>query len=427
MLLAPVCAATLLACGRQARNPPAAPVAAGAGPAPAAPVAPATNRCGASTWATVADEVGRAASHIYGEEHFGGQVRQAVAGVQSSRALASAVARADRAGARSAIVALLSNHEHIVRIRTLRRGRILSDVGGPQILAPISGPLRLGRRTVGRFVLSVQDDLGYFLLARRLLGVPVFMRTPAGQVRGSASPGPASIPTRGLLSVGGRTYMAHSFRAEAFPSGPLRISVLVAPPASSMRSLSCRDVAVQTAGTIARRVYGESSAGPNARLAQTSVQQSAALARATAAGDPAAARRAIDALIAQRHVDGVSVTRNRLVLAQFGGKLLAPSHGAILTRSGAVAGRYSVSVLNTHGYAILMHALLGAEVLIRHGAQTVEASLSPGPRRIPALGRVTYRGVDYSTLSFAGTGFPDRPLRISLLLPSGALPATARR
>lgn len=422
-----LCAAALTACGGQARHGPPGPVAPGAGAAPAAPVAQATDRCGPNTWATVSDEVGRAASHIYGEEHFGGQVRQAVTSLQSSRALASSVAHGDPAGARSAIVALLSNHEHIVRIRTLRAGRVLSDVGGPQILAPISGPLRLGRRAVGRFVLSVQDDLGYFLLARRLLGVPVFMRTPAGQVRGSANPGPATIPTRGLVSFGGRTYMAHSFRAVAFPSGPLRISVLVAPPASPMRSLSCRDVAVQTAGAIARRVYGESASGPNARLAQTSVQQSTALSRATAAGDAAAARRAIDALIAQRHVDGVSVTRDGHVLAQFGGKLLAPSHGAIVTPSGAIAGRYSVSVLNTHGYVILMHALLGADVVIRHGTQTVEASLNPAPRRIPALGEIAYHSVAYSALSFTGIGFPDRPLRISLLLPASALRATARR
>lgn len=91
------------------------------------------------------------------------------------------------------------------------------------------------------------------------------------------------------------------------------------------------------------------------------------------------------------------------MLAQFGGRLLAPSHGAILKPNGAVAGRYTVSVLNAHGYAILVHALLGAQ------------------------GRVAYRGVDYSALSFTGAGFPDRPLRISLLLPSGALPAPARR
>ncbi len=371
--------------------------------------------------------MGRAASHIYGEERFGGQVRQAVASTQSSRALASAVAHADRAGARRAIVALLSNHEHIVRVRALRRGRVLADVGGPQILAPIGGPLHLGRRTVGSFVLSVQDDLGYFLLARRLLGVPVFVRTPAEQVRGSADPGPKRLPTRGPVALGGRTYMARSFSAVAFPAGALRITVLVGAPAPQMRSLSCQDVALQTAGAVARRVYGESATGPNARLAQSSVQGSTALARATAAGDGAAVRRAIDALIAQRHVDGVSVTRNGRVLAQFGGRLLAPSRGAILSRSGAVAGRYTLSVLTAHGYVILMHALLGAEVLIRQGAHTVDASLHAGPRRVPALGRVTYRGVDYRALSFTGVGFPDTALRISLLLPPSALPAGARQ
>jgi len=65
--------------------------------------------------------------------------------------------------------------------------------------------------------------------------------------------------------------------------------------------------------------------------------------------------------------------------------------------------------------------------VIRHGTQTVEASLNPAPRRIPALGEIAYHSVAYSALSFTGIGFPDRPLRISLLLPASALRATARR
>ena len=44
---------------------------------------------------------------------------------------------------------------------------------------------------------------------------------------GTLRPGPASVPDRGAVSYGGRSYQAYSFIGEAFPSGPLRISLLL--------------------------------------------------------------------------------------------------------------------------------------------------------------------------------------------------------
>jgi hypothetical protein len=45
-------------------------------------------------------------------------------------------------------------------------------------------------------------------------------------VMGTLRPGPASIPDRGRVVYRGTTYQAYSFVGEAFPSGPLRISLL---------------------------------------------------------------------------------------------------------------------------------------------------------------------------------------------------------
>ena len=53
------------------------------------------------------------------------------------------------------------------------------------------------------------------------------MRAGGHQVEGTLSPGPASVPNRGVVSYGGRSYQAYSFTAEAFPSGPLRVSLLI--------------------------------------------------------------------------------------------------------------------------------------------------------------------------------------------------------
>ena len=55
-----------------------------------------------------------------------------------------------------------------MRLRVSAGGQLLSDVGGPYVLAPVSAPLRLDGRTIGSFVLSIQDDEGYLRLTRRL-------------------------------------------------------------------------------------------------------------------------------------------------------------------------------------------------------------------------------------------------------------------
>jgi hypothetical protein len=52
------------------------------------------------------------------------------------------------------------------------------------------------------------------------------MREGSRQVMGTLDPGPARVPARGPVSYGGRGYQAFSFTAEAFPSGPLLISLL---------------------------------------------------------------------------------------------------------------------------------------------------------------------------------------------------------
>ena len=66
-------------------------------------------------------------------------------------------------------------HEHVVRLRVSAGGRLLSDVGGPYVLAPVRAPLRLNGRQIGSIVLSIQDDEGYKRLAGRLAGLDVLM------------------------------------------------------------------------------------------------------------------------------------------------------------------------------------------------------------------------------------------------------------
>ncbi len=132
---------------------------------------------------------------------------------------------------------------------------MLADVGGPYILAPVTGTLRSGGRTIAHYVLSVQDDLGYVKLETRFLGAPLVLRVGARQipVEGQLTGAPASIPTRGPLTLRHVAYQAYSFKAAAFPSGSLRISMLV-PLAARLSHMSCLAVRGAELGAVAERI-----------------------------------------------------------------------------------------------------------------------------------------------------------------------------
>jgi hypothetical protein len=110
--------------------------------------------------------------------------------------------------------------------------RLFYDDGGPYVLAPVRGTLRSGGKVIGNFSFAIQDDAGYLKLAHRFTGAEVLMRAGNRQVMGSLVPGPASVPDRGAVSYRGTRYDAYSFSGEAFPSGPLRISLLWRAPAT---------------------------------------------------------------------------------------------------------------------------------------------------------------------------------------------------
>ena len=168
-----------------------------------------------------------------------------------------------RAAVRTAVTGLVYSHTHIVRLRVSRGSKLLADVGGPYILAPLSGTLRFHGRAVGRYVFSVQDDVGYAKIETRFIGAPLVLRTGSKNVpvEGLLAPGPASIPEHGPVTYKHVVYQAYSFKASAFPSGPLRISVLV-PLAAALSHESCAVVKDSELGVIARRVAGQFSLSP---------------------------------------------------------------------------------------------------------------------------------------------------------------------
>lgn len=184
--------------------------------------------CPGSAAQTRVETLGHVGELVYQEELHSPDVAKTLRHVEGSAAFRHAVAARDPVATRAAIVGFFEEHIHVVRVRVSTSAGVLVDVGGPYVLAPVHGTVSEGGRVVGQFEMAIQDDAGYLKLAHLFTGAEVLMRTSGHQVMGTLTPGPASVPDRGPVSYGGRSYEAYSFTGEAFPSGPLRISLLLA-------------------------------------------------------------------------------------------------------------------------------------------------------------------------------------------------------
>lgn len=182
---------------------------------------------GAGAAQAEADTLGLVAERVYYAEHEGPKAELLLHYVERSRPFREAVLAGNAKATRAAIIGFFRSHLHIVRVRVIRGGKLLEDVGGPHVLAPIPGTIRDARgRVVAHFLLAIQDDLGFQILAHAFTGAQVVMRKGSREVMGTLRPGPATIPDRGAVTYKGGSYQAYSFMARAFPSGPLRISLL---------------------------------------------------------------------------------------------------------------------------------------------------------------------------------------------------------
>lgn len=214
-------------------------------------------RCALASAPTIAGVDSAAARGIYAGEIYGTEVKLDVARITNSQALLSALASNNESAVYAAVHAIVyAPRWHIVRLRVARAGRVLADVGGPDVIAPVSGELRWRGKTVGSYVMSVQDDAGYVKLVRRFIGAPVDLYTNGSFLMGALQPAPTTVSTGSSASVGGDNYQAHVFSARAFPRGTLRVALLVKRPTGAVAAESCPSVRLAAWGSIAMRIAG---------------------------------------------------------------------------------------------------------------------------------------------------------------------------
>jgi hypothetical protein len=211
--------------------------------------------CAGASATTIANVDAEVAQRIYSGELHSREVSADIARIQGSRQLQSALASANPPAVYAAVRAIVyTPHWHIVRLRVVKNGRVLADVGGPDIIAPVSGSLSRNGRQLGSFVMSVQDDLGYVKLVSRFIGVPVNLYRGGTFLMGTLPATPAKLESGATTTIAGRTYQMRVLTPNAFPAGTLRAALLVPTPPRSVADRPCGAVRAAAWGSIATRV-----------------------------------------------------------------------------------------------------------------------------------------------------------------------------
>jgi hypothetical protein len=329
--------------------------------------------CAAATAQTLVSVDGNVAERIYRDELVGSGTIADQHQVEENGPLLKALARGGRAGARAAVTEavhrLVYSHTHIVRLRVLQGGKLLADIGGPYIIAPVGGSLRLHGRVVGTYLLSVQDDLGFVGLEKRLIGMPLILHVGAMRVplQGTTRTGSVAIPDRGAVVIRGARFQAYSFDAKAFPTGVVRISLLLA----EGRGLGAGRGSGAGGGLGAK---GGSGAGGG----------SGAKGGSGAGG-------------------GSALSCSAVKVAEVG------------RIARLIWLRFVLDGTSNSNYVTFTQSHTGALTYLREGVRQVAGSTQPGPPALPESGTVRYRGTTYGVTSFIAQrpGTPTRvPMRV---------------
>jgi hypothetical protein len=211
--------------------------------------------CGPESASTIASVDRTVANGIYAAEISSPEVSADIGHITGSQALLSALASNNTAAVYEAVHSIVYMPGwHIVRLRVVKAGRVVADVGGPDIIAPVTGRLRSRGRTLATFVMSVQDDLGYVKLVSRFIGVPIDLYRNGSFVMGTLQPAPSTLSAGATVRVHGASYFVQLLSTRAFPSGTLRVALLVPEPSRAVSTESCPAVRLAAWGSVAMHI-----------------------------------------------------------------------------------------------------------------------------------------------------------------------------
>jgi hypothetical protein len=177
-----------------------------------------------------ADAFATVASRLYAEESAGPAGRRNAARIAHDARFVAALQSGQHAAIRAAALReLFLPVKHVVRIRVVRGGRTVVDVGGTFVAGQESTRLRAPDGTdLGRLDVSMQDILGLTKLEQRFTGAAIVVHGRPGHVIASRSGITGMrMPTSGRITIAGRPYAVRTLTRTGFAGEPLRISVLV--------------------------------------------------------------------------------------------------------------------------------------------------------------------------------------------------------
>jgi len=232
----------------------AALVLASGGAPPAA--ADAGVACGPATLATLSSFDAAVANNIDRGELGGSETQVDIGHVTTAPDLLAAVASGNAAATLTAVKRIVYHHFwHIVRLRVLGpSGKLLADFGGPYVIAPVTGTLRLAGNVIGSYVMSVQDDVGFTKLESHAVGDPIAIYVGGRRVTEIGADFPLVEPTASALALDGVRYGLVTLHYNAFPTGTLDALLAVPQPAIQLQAQSCDAVALAETERVVKRI-----------------------------------------------------------------------------------------------------------------------------------------------------------------------------
>jgi hypothetical protein len=121
-------------------------------------------------------------------------------------------------------------HWHVSYMTITRGSQTVTSIGVPFVMPGPKMTLRgPGGRALGTLQISMQDEIGFVRLMRRMhpsVQVVIRGRGPAHLRTSLHSAAFAKLPSRGTAAIGGRHYLVRSFHEVAWGGEPVTIWIL---------------------------------------------------------------------------------------------------------------------------------------------------------------------------------------------------------
>jgi hypothetical protein len=182
--------------------------------------------------ATPIDRLTAVAKTRYASEVHGGVAIGTLHRVARDPAMKAALASGSTAQMRAIVTSRFNRvwyHWHVSRLRVVRGGRTLVDVGVPFVVAPSHMTLRDSHgRSLGTLQVSIQDVIGFVRYMHRNYPVDVVVRGSGAQHVRTSLPAAASVglPRSGTATIAGARYQVRSFTARALGNEPVTAWIL---------------------------------------------------------------------------------------------------------------------------------------------------------------------------------------------------------